>query len=73
MGDRSITEIPNFLRAKTPEGLKKEMLKVNGILGYHNKFFDIQFVNGEWFCWFYKEDPRPQSLLLKETDTSAKS
>lgn len=71
MGDRSPYEIPNFLRAKTPEGLKKEMLKVNAILGFHNKFFDIQFVNGEWFCWFYKEDNRPQSMFVK--DLNAKS
>lgn len=72
MSLRSPKEIPNFLRSKTPEGLKREMAKLNAMTGYHNKFFDIQFVNGEWFCWYYFETSSAKEIL-KPADEVAKS
>lgn len=60
---RSPNEIPNFVRASTPEQLKKEMLKINHKLGYQNKYFDFQFVNGNWYCWYYFEPSSIQEIL----------
>jgi hypothetical protein len=70
MAGRSPREIPHFLRSKTPEGLKREMGKLNSLTGYQNKYFDIQFVNGEWFCWYYFE-PSTAKEFLKPTDEVA--
>jgi hypothetical protein len=43
---------------------------VNARAGAFHKFFDIQFVNGNWIAWYYKQienadvdsltDPQPQ-------------
>lgn len=29
------------------------MFKTNMRLGYFIQYFDIQFVNGKWYAWFY--------------------
>lgn len=48
-----LDKIPNFIKAKTAQGLRRHML-INNV--QHAKQFvyhDIQFVNGEWYAWFY--------------------
>lgn len=60
---RSPNEIPSFVRASTPELLKREMLRINHKLGYQNRFFDFQFVNGAWYCWYYYEPSSLQEIL----------
>lgn len=62
--------IPAFVQARSPQGLRRQMLMVNARAGAFHKFFDIQFVNGNWIAWYYKQienadvdsltDPQPQ-------------
>ncbi len=49
----NIFNIPNFLKAKTEAKLMKLMLKTNVEDGAENKYFDIQYVKGYWFAWYY--------------------
>lgn len=68
MAQRSTKEVPHFLRSTTPQGLKDKMMRLNAQLGYQNKYFDIQYVNGEWFCWYYFEPRLLSKEILKPDD-----
>lgn len=46
------TKPPFFLRAKTPEDLRKLMLLNNRRHSRKFHYFDFQFVKGSWYCWF---------------------
>ena len=46
-------DLPNFIQAQSPRGLRLLMLKTNIKHGITIRFFDIQFANGKWFAWFY--------------------
>jgi hypothetical protein len=63
------TEIPSFIFASTPLGLKKKMLKNNLKYGYFLQYFDISFVNGRWYAWFYVDvDLEMQKQYLDKED-----
>lgn len=47
------SQIPKYIAASTPQGLRRLMFKTNMRLGYFIQYFDIQFVNGKWYAWFY--------------------
>lgn len=47
--------IPQYVKARSPEGLRVAMMRVNARAGAFHKFFGIQFVNGSWFAWYYKK------------------
>lgn len=49
----SVSNIPNFLVARTPKGLRRLMLETNIKFGKQFNFFDIQFVGGKWYAWYY--------------------
>lgn len=51
---RELGEVPHFLRAQSPEGLRRAMLRENLLSKTSNSFFDISYANGEWIAWFYK-------------------
>lgn len=60
------SDIPNFLRARSPQGLRRAMIRNNAKLGMFIKYFDIQFVNGEWFAWYFVEiDPNEEMLKVQ--------
>lgn len=49
------TIIPNYVKAKTPQGLREKMLQVQIMMigkGYTVDFNYIQNVKGEWFAWY---------------------
>lgn len=50
----SAINIPNYLIASTPELLREKMLEKNIVSGMDIRFFDIQFDNKNWVCWFYE-------------------
>lgn len=50
-----LNNIPNFIKAAQPQGLRRQMLLTNIRLGQQVKYFDIQFVSGSWFAWYYEE------------------
>ncbi len=48
------TVIPNFISAVTPLGLRRLMLLTNRKHGAWLRY-DISFVNGKWFAWYYAD------------------
>lgn len=57
-------ELPNFIRSKSPRGLRLLMLKNNIKLSATVRYFDIQFVKGSWYAWYF--EPRSLSELEKD-------
>lgn len=49
----TVADVPHYVRAKTPEALKQAMLANNLRLKAHVGYFDIQFVNGYWYGWYF--------------------
>jgi hypothetical protein len=57
------SQIRMFLRADTPVGLVRLQLQNNIKLMGRADYTDIQFVNGQWYCWFMVDiDQNPQVL-----------
>lgn len=50
-----VSNLPNFLKHRSPEGLRKLMLTNNIKLGQQVNYISIQFVSGYWFAWFYQD------------------
>ena len=50
----NIFNIPHFLKEKTPLKLQQAMLSLNSFKGKEYKYFDIQYVNGYWYAWYYE-------------------
>lgn len=63
-------DIPNFIKAKTVLGLRRNMLINNSKEGITFNYFDIQFVNGEWYAWFYTELKNNDELLNDEKQSA---
>lgn len=61
-----ITVVPNFLRAKTPEDLRKAMLMNNARMGAWVEYFDIQKQDGQWIAWFYEDLTSAQASALTQ-------
>lgn len=55
-------EAPMFLKAASPLGLRRLMIMNNLKTGNRYKYQDIQYVNGYWFCWYYKESGLNESI-----------
>lgn len=51
----NIFHIPNFLKAKTIIQLQQAMLEQNVAKGKEYKYFDIQYVNGSWYSFYYED------------------
>lgn len=60
----SSEEIPNFVVARSAQALRVAMLRNNARFGIMFHYFDIQFVDGKWFAWFFhRVDLRTDPLL----------
>ena len=55
MDPGNIFKIPNFIQEKTPLKLQQAMLNLNASKGKEYKYFDIQYVNGVWYAWYYED------------------
>jgi hypothetical protein len=44
--------IPHFIEAKSPVILRRLMLLNNAKHGIMFAYFDIQFAEGKWYCWY---------------------
>ena len=51
----NLFKIPRFLEASNPADLSKKMLKNNLGKQMEFKYFDIQFVKGKWYAWYYED------------------
>lgn len=49
----SLFTIPNFITAKTANGLRRLMLRKNAEHGVQFVWHSILFVEGKWYAWFY--------------------
>lgn len=47
--------IPFFIKARSPQGLRRLMIENNAKHGLTFKYFDIQNVKGQWYAWYYKQ------------------
>jgi len=47
------------------------MLLQNAKAGAFHKYFDIQFVNGDWYAWFFK-DVSGEDIDQMDTDETKK-
>jgi hypothetical protein len=67
MGTVTPAEIPNFVSASSPEGLRRAMLLNNVKRGSFFPYFDIQFVNGKWIAWFFETVNNSETKNLIQT------
>lgn len=63
---RSLTDVPRYVRASTAEGLTRLMEK-NNISRGKWYVYTIIHANGFWYAWFY-EDDRKRNFLTKDND-----
>ena len=49
----SVSNIPNFIEAKSKKSLRLLMLKVNLAFGKEFRWFDIQKDGNMWVAWYY--------------------
>ena len=59
--------IPNYLSAGTAQSLRRLMLMNNLKNGKQYNYFDIQFVNGKWFVWFFEKEDETKLLTQAES------
>ena len=53
---KPVGRIPKFIKAGSPKGLQRLMLRTQAQLGYGVHWFDIQYTNKQWFAWYYDND-----------------
>jgi hypothetical protein len=46
-------DLASYIKAQSPMGLRSLMLRNNARYGFTFHYFDIQFVKGFWYAWFY--------------------
>ena len=63
MGETSLVQIPNFVSAVTPMGLRRAMLMNNAKYRLVFNYYSVSYANGRWFAWFYQELGNDDPLL----------
>jgi hypothetical protein len=53
---KTVGTIPKFLKASSPRGLQRLMLKTQLNLGYGVNWFDIQKDGKQWVVWYYDNE-----------------
>ena len=53
--EAKLSRIPNYLKARSPFGLRRLMLSNNVRLGAQVNYFQIVFDGTDWIAWFYEE------------------
>lgn len=59
-------QLPFFIKARSPQGLRRLMIQTNTKQGYTFHYFDIQHVNGNWYAWYYKDLKSTNSEDIEE-------
>lgn len=60
---------PHYLKARSPRGLSRLMGLNNTKLGMQAKYFNIQFVEGSWYAWYYADSIQVLEAENKKTPT----
>jgi hypothetical protein len=68
-----IDNIPHFLRAKTPEALRKAMLRNNVKWGLIFDYYQIVFDGKNWFAWYQMNAVESMQDELKEMEARGTS
>lgn len=50
----NLFEIPNYIKAASPQGLRRLMFEAQKRDSMQYHFFNIQYANGSWFAWYIK-------------------
>ena len=64
-------EIPNYLSASSPKGLRRLMIKNNTRLAMTVVYFDFQNINSKWYCWY--NEPIHLSKEIEEANGIAQN
>jgi len=65
MGDTADT-IPNYLTAATLQELRRLMFLNNIKSGMFYKYFDIQFVKGKWYAFYFEKLDTSNAVNIME-------
>lgn len=60
----SLTDIPVFITAKSPQGLRRKMFETNLKLKAFVNYQHIQFADGQWYAWFFADDKQTEEAGL---------
>ena len=60
----NILAVPNYVKASSPLGLRRLMFVVQARDSMQYNFFNISFVNGAWYAWYF-QDPKNHVDKLK--------
>lgn len=69
MSQRPTTEVPAFVKSRTPEGLRRKMLQNNAKSRISHHYFDVQYADGSWYAWYYFNEPKFSVLAPSEAKT----
>lgn len=61
----NIFALPKYVKATSPEGLRRFMYMVQAKDKMQYNFFDISFVDGYWYAWYFFE-PKTQVQEMSE-------
>lgn len=64
--------VPNFVKATSPQGLRRLMYQVQIKDRMQYKFFDIGFVDGSWIAWYFYEPKTDTAKLEAAKDLTKK-
>ena len=55
----SLKRIPNYIKARSPQGLRRLMLLNNARSSTFYEYTHIQFISdaegGQWYAWYYRD------------------
>lgn len=68
----NVFNIPHFLKAGSPEGLRLKMLQNNLILKAECQYFDISFDGKAWHVWYFRPANEQPSSVRRESVNGAK-
>jgi len=60
---------PIYIKAKTPEKLRELMIKLNLKYGKNFRYFDFQYVKGNWGCWFQLSAADEAEMIMNKKGT----
>lgn len=55
--------IPHFISAGSPEGLRRKLLENNLVNGTEYQYYSIVFDGNSWFAWYYREASEKPKLV----------
>lgn len=67
----NILAVPNYVKASSPLGLRRLMFVVQSKDSMQYNFFNISFVNGFWYAWYFQEPKTHNDKLKAATELLA--